>query len=121
MIQDIEAIAFKDFEEQMPMILLKTITRGLTKYLAFRTANKKDKSAGFLVNIFNFVTESADTRSWLSLPNNYQMIRTTLPSGKHTLQLNFYDNKGVLVKSEKIDNIEIKSGKFTFLNYRTYK
>jgi hypothetical protein len=44
-----------------------------------------------------------------------------LPSGKHTLQLNFYDNKGVLVKSEKIDNIEIKSGKFTFLNYRTYK
>ena len=89
-VEDVEAIAFKNFVEEEPKILLRTIARGITKYLAFRTMKKKQgEVAGLLVNVFNIATESADTRSWLTLPNSFGMSRTPLPPGKYNLHLSF--------------------------------
>ncbi|MGQ9610777.1 MAG: COG3014 family protein [bacterium] len=121
-VEDIEAIAFKNFNERMPRILLKTIARGVTKYITFRTAKKKQgEGAGLLVNVFNIITESADTRSWLSLPNNFQIIRRSMPPGKYNIQLSFYSKNGKQLKSANIPNVEIKKGDFTFINYRTFQ
>jgi hypothetical protein len=122
LVEDVEAIAFKNFEEKMPRILLKTIARGVTKYLAFKTARKKQgEVAGLLFNVFNVVTESADTRSWLTLPNNFGMIRMSLPAGMYDLKLRFHDKSGRLVESASFPEVEIKDGDFTFLNYRTFQ
>jgi uncharacterized protein len=122
MAEDVEAIAFKNFGERMPRILLKTIARNITKYLTYKTAKKKQgEGLGFLVNILNIATESADTRSWLSLPNNFQIIRTAIPPGKYNIQLIFYDSKGRQVKSDNIPDIEIEKDDFAFLYYRTFK
>jgi len=120
--EDVEAIAFKNFAEREPLIYMKTIARGVTKYLAFRTARKKKgEVAGLLVNIFNVATESADTRSWLTLPNSFGMVRMSLPPGKYNLNLSFYDRSGRQVKSAEIEDVEISNGDFTFLNYRTFQ
>ncbi len=121
-VEDVEAIAFKNFNERMPGILLKTIARGVTKYITFRTAKKKQgEGAGLLVNVFNIITESADTRSWLSLPNNFQIIRRSMPPGKYNIQLFFYNENGKQLKATNIPNVEIKRGDFTFINYRTFQ
>jgi hypothetical protein len=37
--------------------------------------------------LLNLATEHADRRSWLTLPNDAQIFRSTLASGDHTLQL----------------------------------
>lgn len=122
MVEDVEAIAFKNFSERQPAILLKTIARGVTKYLAFRTAKKKQgEVAGLLVNIFNVATESADTRSWLTLPNSFGMARMSLPPGKYNLRLSFYAKSGQMVESTSVRDVEIRNGDFTFLNYRTFQ
>jgi len=121
-VEDVEAVAFKNFVEEEPKILLKTIARGVAKYLAFRTTKKKKgEMAGLLVNVFNIATESADTRSWLTLPNNFGMARMALPAGKYNLRLSFRDNSGREVKSANLQDVEIRSGDFTFLNYRTFQ
>ncbi len=121
-VEDVEAIAFRNFNERMPRILLKTIARGVTKYITFRTAKKKQgEGAGLLVNVFNIITESADTRSWLSLPNNFQIIRCSMPPGKYNIQLFFYSKDGRQLKSTNIPNVDIKKGDFTFINYRTFQ
>ncbi len=122
MMEDVEAIAFKNFTEHEPLMLLKTIARGVTKYLAFKTAKKKQgEVAGLLVNIFNVATESADTRSWLTLPNSFGMVRMSLPPGKYNLHLSFHDGNGRRVESNDVPDVEIKAGDFTFLNYRTFQ
>ena len=122
MVADVEAIALKNFGEREPRILLKTIARGITKYLAFRTAEKKQGGlAGLAVNIFNVATESADTRSWLTLPNNFQMVSMSMPPGEYDLHLSFYDTNGREVESTDVPNVKIESGDFTFLNYRTFQ
>ncbi len=121
-VEDVQAIAFKNFNERMPKILLKTIARGVTKYITFRTAKKKQgEGAGLLVNVFNIITESADTRSWLSLPNNFQIIRRSMPPGKYNIQLFFYSRDGKQIKSANLPDVEIKKGDFTFINYRTFQ
>jgi hypothetical protein len=122
MVEDVEAIAFKNFSERQPLILLKTIARGVTKYLAFKTAKeKKGEVAGLLVNIFNVATESADTRSWLTLPNSFGMARMSLPPGKYNLRLSFHDERGHTLTSADIQDVEIRKGDFTFLNHRTFQ
>jgi hypothetical protein len=122
LVEDVEAIALKNFTEREPRILLKTIARGVTKYLAFRTARKKQgEIAGLLVNIVNIATEEADTRSWLTLPNNIGMVRMSLPPGKYNLQLSFHSKNGQQIDSASLQNVEIRERDFTFLNYRTFQ
>lgn len=121
-VEDVEAIATSNFAEEEPKILLKTIARGVTKYLAFRTVKKKTgEVGGLLANVFNIATENADTRSWLTLPNSFGMARMSLPPGKYDLQLLFRDENGRQVKAANIQGVEIRSNDFTFLNYRTFQ
>lgn len=122
MVEDVEAIAMKNFVEDEPIILLRTIARGVVKYLAFKTAKKQAGDVGgILVNVFNFATENADTRSWLTLPNSFGMARMSLPPGKYDLRLSFRDENGREVKSADLKGVEIRSNDFTFLNYRTFQ
>ena len=121
MVEDVEAIAFKNFTEEEPKILLRTIARGVAKYLVFKTAKKKGEVAGLLVNVFNIATEGADTRSWLTLPNSFGMVRMSLPPGKYNLRLSFRDENGREVKSASIQSVEIRNRDFTFLTHRTFQ
>lgn len=120
--EDVEAIAFRNFAEREPLILLKTIARGITKYLAFRTArDKKGETLGLLVNIINVATESADTRSWLTLPNSLSLIRMSVPPGQYNIQLSFFNKGDQQIDSAAINNLEIKENSFTFVSYRTFE
>ena len=122
LVEDIEAIAQRTFTQRQNRILLKTLVRALMKYIAFKTAEeKKGEAAGFLVNLFNVATESADTRSWLTLPNNIQMVRLPLPAGTFDLKLTFYDQADREISSTNIPNVVIKENDYTFLNYRTFQ
>lgn len=85
--EPINAIAKKSFNERIPKILLKTVARALVKELARTQAKKEDKALGALVNIFNVVTERADTRSCLFLPNGIWMVQMELPPGDHQFEV----------------------------------
>jgi len=122
MMEDVEAIAMKNFVEDEPIILLRTIARGVAKYIAFKTAKKETgEVGGILVNIFNLATENADTRSWLTLPNSFGMARMSLPPGKYDLRLSFRDENGREVRSADLQGVEIRNNDFTFVNYRTFQ
>ena len=49
------------------------------------------RSAGdvgnILANIYNLASEQADTRSWLTLPNQISVARQSLDIGEHSLQV----------------------------------
>ena len=89
LVEDVENIAIETFNAQLPIILLRTLGRGLLKYLAYREANKQHEALGVLANLAGVVTEQADTRSWQTLPNQIFMVRMALPAGTHTLNLSF--------------------------------
>ena len=121
LVEDIEAAAMKTFESELPTIMLRTVVRGVLKYLGFRRANQEGEIAGRLVNLLNVVTESADTRSWQTLPNQIFLVRLRLPAGTHNVTLSFSDRADRRVKTDTLQNVIIRANDKTFLNYRTFE
>ena len=121
LVEDIEAAAMKTFESELPTIMLRTVVRGVLKYLGFRRANQEGKIAGRLVNLLNVVTESADTRSWQTLPNQIFLVRMRLPAGTHNITLSFSDRANRRVKTDTLKDVVIWKNDKTFLNYRTFE
>ena len=120
LIEDIETMAIETLEAKQTVILIRTLVRALGKYLIFRKANKENKVLGAIVNLAGVVTESADTRSWQTLPNQIFMVRMPLPAGTHTLKLSFLNSSGQGSRSKSVGDVKISEKQITFLNYRTY-
>ncbi len=109
------------FDAEKPSIFFKTILRGLTKYLASRGAEKAAGGWGKLAaNIFGAVTESADTRSWLTLPEHVNMARLSLPPGVYDLQVELLDHHGRPLQTETLFDVEVKAGDWTFVSRRMF-
>ena len=121
LVQDVENIAIETLKAQTPMILLRTLSRALLKYLTYRKANKENEALGLLVNLAGVISEQADTRSWRTLPNQIFMVRMSLPAGTHTLNLSFLNANGRVNRRESMPDVKINPNRITFLNYRTYK
>ena len=121
LVEDVENIAIETFKAQRPIILLRTLLRGVGKYLLTRQAGKKNEALGLLTNLAGVLTEQADTRSWRTLPNQIFMVRMPLPAGTHTLKYSFLDANGQVRRSVPGPDIEIYPNQITFLNHRTYE
>lgn len=119
-VEDLGAIARRTFEEKYGTILLRSMVRALTKYGAHEFVDKKSEALGILSNIVAVATESADTRSWLTLPSALGLARLSLPAGEHNVELVFYDQNGLEVQRGTIPGVEVRSGDVTFINYRTF-
>ncbi len=108
------------FEAEYPMILFKTVLRGLAKWLASNEADKKGKGWGLLANVLGAATETADTRGWLTLPEHVQLLRTRLPVGTHDLTVELYDASGRSLGAITVPGVEVRAGDWTFVNHRVF-
>ena len=120
-VEDLNTIAFKSFNEKEDTILLRTIARGLAKYVVTQKAEKKNEILGSLVNFFTASTEAADTRGWLSLPAHIQITRFSLPPGTVDLVVEFLNGGGQVVETVQFPGVEVVAGKPVFLSCRSYR
>jgi hypothetical protein len=88
-ITNIDLMARKALQEEMPGIILRGIIRSSTKAIAQYQASKNDQSGlvGFAMAIGSIITESADERDWRSLPAQIAIARARIPSGTHAVTL----------------------------------
>lgn len=109
------------FDAEKPAIFFKTILRGLTKYLASRGAGEMGGEwAKIVTNVFGAVTESADTRSWLTLPESVHLARLSLPPGVYEFEVELLGRDGRPLDRRTIPDIEVKSGDWTFVSRRVF-
>ena len=109
------------FDAEKPTIFFKTIMRGLTKYLASRGAEKVGGEwAKLAANILGAVTDAADTRSWLTLPENIHLARLSLPPGIYDLQVEILDRQGKSLETATIPGVIVKAGDWTFVSQRVF-
>ncbi|MCE5300660.1 MAG: hypothetical protein LLG37_07300 [Spirochaetia bacterium] len=88
--EDITSIAVKNLQEKNALIAAKAIARAGVKYVAAQTISDggKNKLLGTLANVYNAVSEQADTRSWRTLPARFHILRLRLKPGKTNLNIN---------------------------------
>lgn len=88
MVVDVSALAVKDLKEQIPQLLVRQALRGFAKYqLQKQSEDHAGLGGQLLASLYNVLSESADRRSWLTLPHTAQVMRFNLEAGKH--EINF--------------------------------
>ena len=116
---DVEALVFRNLQDRMPVLVLKQVLRAAAKGAMAKTAKDEGGGVGLLLaSAYNIVTEQADLRSWLTLPQNIQVARIPLAAGKHNLVLALQDASGRAVQKKPF-SVEVKPGGMTFLDARS--
>lgn len=108
-VADVGAMAVKSLKEQIPMMIVRQGLRAFSKYQLQKQSGEQFGLMGSLVaNAYNMVSESADRRSWLTLPNSAQALRFNLDQGQRQLSL----ASGALQHTLDLD---VQAGKTTFV------
>ena len=116
--ENVAAIAIQNLKEKMPAITARAIARAVVKAKLADEADKNgDPLLGLMVNIAGIATEVADTRSWLTLPDNIQMARLAVAPGTYTVKVDLYGNYGRVLKEQAFSDVVVKQGRMTFLTY----
>ncbi len=112
MVDSFDKLARLSLETHRAAMTARLIARALIKKQAAHQAEDKGGAlAGFLVDVAGMVTETADTRSWLTLPKNILFARLPLPAGTYPARLELLGANGHVVQVVDLGNIQLKQGK----------
>jgi hypothetical protein len=118
LLQDLSAVAVRDFEERKTNVMLRMVARGLLKEAGVTIAEAKGEQlagdvGGFLARVasraFAVATERADTRTWSTLPGQLSIVRSTLPAGPHVLEVSYVGLNGT--KQTETINVDVVPGR----------
>lgn len=87
-VTSVDAMSRRALRDDLPMILVRTITRAATRAVAQQQLNKEVSPwAGLALGLAGALLEQADLRTWRTLPESMQIVRLNLPKGKQTINL----------------------------------
>ncbi|MGR9014656.1 MAG: hypothetical protein ACU83U_13535, partial [Gammaproteobacteria bacterium] len=84
----LDTMSKRALRDDMPGIIVRGILRAAAKTMSQKALMDQGGGAaiaGIALNIANVITESADERTWRTLPASISIARMTLPSGKHDI------------------------------------
>ncbi len=123
-LEDIERTAIDQLKAKIARIIAKQTAVSAGKYAIANTVGKETNQpiVRDILLLFFYATNEADLRSWLTLPQNIQISRISLPEGNYQVMLKFYDNHHRFVKDKIWSDVKIgKNGHKTMLNYRSVR
>ena len=112
LMEDLSAIALRDFEERKTSMLVRLIARTLLKEAAVLESERRGTQAGgVLAGLAARVaartaanaTEQADTRSWSGLPAELLLARLRLPPGPNEIRITYQGLQGPETRALTVD------------------
>jgi hypothetical protein len=116
---DIENISYRWLEDRISRMRSANIAGALTKgALAVGVGSlAKNQDLGWLAFFALMASDQADTRSWLTLPQNIQVKRIPLTVGTYNIDVDAVVGSSS-IKKFPFPNVQIKEGKKVFLVVR---
>ena len=117
-VSNIDGLARSSLAEDMPAITARAIARAVVKKKSEMAAGKESGVLGQLaVLVINHNTEIADTRSWNTLPQEFELARVFLPQGEYNIEIEVVGRMGNVVDTIK-SKVKINAGKKTIVSKR---
>jgi hypothetical protein len=122
-VENVEAIAIKTLDSEMPAITARAIARAVAKDslagAAAASGNNSNSSSaallGLAVNLAGVLTERADTRSWFTLPGEIHLARLALPPGEYKVKVELHGKDERVLDSNEI-KIALRKGEKKYLS-----
>lgn len=90
-ITSLDAMSRRALRDDMPGIIFRGVLRAAAKATSQKVLRDQGgyaAIAGIALNVANVITESADERTWRTLPSTISIARTSLPSGMREFAIN---------------------------------
>jgi len=114
-VENIDGMARKALEKEMPSITLRALARMVVKEKAAQEAEKRGGGLmGLAFKIGGMVSEVADTRSWSSLPQEIQLVRIPLAPGNYNARIEIMGRGGVIDSMNH--TVSVKKNRLTFVS-----
>jgi hypothetical protein len=112
-----DAVVANDFKNEWPVVVTKTLVSTATKAIIQANAQKSAEHMGFmaglaskaLVTAFNVATTHADTRTWSSLPKEFQYARVTTPADRQLTLAAGNDSRTITLVPGVVNVVYVKS------------
>lgn len=126
LVQDVGGVLRQDLRDREASIVVRAVARALLKYAAKAAVEKKVENKKnwtkdvlpWLVNAAGVFSESADTRSWETLPDRIYAADFPMPPGDHCLSAVFEDRAGGAILHFEFPAVQIRAGETVFLRAR---
>jgi len=103
-VEDVTAVAQKNLKDRLAWLTAKSALRSAGKMVLTNQLEEKYDGAGFLVGtLFTAMTERADLRAWMSLPDSWQACRLFVPPGTRTFTLEAIGGHAVSLGSYQLE------------------
>lgn len=91
MVTSLDAMSKRALKDDMPGMIVRGILRAAVKTASQQALMSSNNSyamlAGVALNAVNVITESADERTWRTLPSAINVARFSIPTGKHEFSI----------------------------------
>lgn len=114
-ITDLETVSRIDLQDRVGKMMLKSMASTAVKagIAAGAGAATKSEAVGVLTFLILSLSNQADTRSWLSLPAEFQLARVKLPAGEQQVVVQYGG-------STETYPVKVRPGRITVLPVRRY-
>jgi len=103
-IEDVARVSAENLEDRQVWAAVKSAARGLLKRELTKKLEEKHGDAGRLAgDLFAVLSERADLRSWLTLPDTWQAARLYVPPGRHALTLDAIGGQSIELGQFELD------------------
>ncbi len=120
LLESVESVARENLDDRIGLLVAKAGIRTIGKGILTEKLEKKHGDWGALLGtLFAIVTEQADLRSWLSLPQSFQLLRVPISEGEHDFSIELLGANGNVVGQSQLGRVRIRPTERVVLNLRS--
>ncbi len=121
LLTDLETLAKKTIRERTGREITREIARLAAKEKVSREIEERSsEAAANLARIGFMLAESADTRSWQTLPAKLEIARLSLDAGTYDVRVQFLDANNTLLEETLFKQVRAEPGEKVFLLSRSF-
>lgn len=116
-VENVDAIAHLTLKEQMPAIQARALARAVAKNRMVDEGKDRSDMAGLLVNLATVASERADTRSWITLPQNIHIVRLDFNPGEYDIRVDVLGQGNSVLRNQSYPRMSLVAGQTGFIIY----
>jgi len=128
-VQDVSTLAIKILDDKNGQVKGKAVAKALARYLVKKAAravaaNTNNQAVGLAALLTNAtlnvadIAETADTRSWMTLPDHYRMAVTSVDPDRGQVLVHMQALAGTSLVDQQIFSLHVKAGQTRFVVLR---
>jgi hypothetical protein len=113
-LEDVARVAKENLDDRLAWLATKSAVRAMLKYQLTRELGRDHGTLGTIAGVlFTVITERADLRCWMTLPDSWQASRLFLPAGAWPLSVR------AGAQTQPLGRFELAPGETMFVFVRT--